>query len=265
MTDIGESAFEGCVNLRCIDLPPDLEELRKSLFGHCNFSVLAFESLLWLSSIQVSACESNRALRSVLIPGSVITIHGWAFRDCVSLSEVNFVSPSQLRSIDFESFSGCKSLTQFRIVGSVQAISGSFIQGSGVHEVFVDGDNDHFDTLEGFLVNRAGTSIVSYFGKDSDVQIGRNIESIEEHSFEKCAFLRSVTFETGSKLAAIGTFAFQMCQSLERVQFGGSYPRFGFCCFGYCQALREVLEGSRTQGVPFGSSGFLGCWSLKGW
>jgi hypothetical protein len=182
LRSIGASAFAQCHRLQFVDLPPNLGKMRK-LFRGCNLSVLRLESLLWLSSIEESSCEKNRNLRSVLVPGSVVEIGRLAFGDCVSLSEVDFVLPSKLASIGDQSFAGCESLQRFRIVGSVKTIEGSFLGGSGVHSVLVDGDNSEFGTTEGFLVTLDGRSIVCYFGTDCDVRIPANIEAIWPGSF----------------------------------------------------------------------------------
>jgi hypothetical protein len=244
LTSMGDSAFHDCYQLQVINLPPNLEQLNGTMFHDCNLSVLPLGSLLRLSSIGVAACQNNRKLRSVLIPGSVVNIISWAFNNCVSLSEVDFVLPSKLDSIGLQSFGGCTSLTRFRIVGSVTGIASTFLAGSGVREVSVDGDNAKFDTIEGFLVNRGGTRIVWYFANDCDVRIGANIETVGGHSFSNHPFLRSVRFESGSKLKEIEPDAFEGCGSLERVQFGGPYPTFGICCFRDCSHLSEVLSES---------------------
>jgi hypothetical protein len=103
----------------------------------------------------VSACESNRNLRSVLIHGSVLLIENRAFSDCVSLSVVDFVLPSNVASIREAAFRGCKSRTEFRLFGSARDLAVGFVQGSGIRQVSVDGDNPRFKTMRPFLMGRA--------------------------------------------------------------------------------------------------------------
>jgi hypothetical protein len=264
LKSIGGSAFYDCGRLQLIDLPPNLENLSSHLFHNCgNLCFLPLGSLQRLSKICHCACQSNRSLRSVVIPGSVVEIWLWAFDDCVSLVEVDFVLPSKLASIGTESFRGCKSLRQFQIVGSVTEIKGSFLQGSGVHEVGVDSGNSKFKAIEGLIVSGDGKSIVCYFGADRDVRIEAKIEIVGSNSFEKCQFLRSVTFETGSQLELIETKAFQNCESLELVQFGGPCPTLSRFCFNGCKELKEVLLESPSDRLPVGSDAFTGCSSLK--
>jgi hypothetical protein len=173
--------------------------------------------------------------------------------------------PSKLVSIGAHAFCECKALTQFRVVGSVEAIAGDFAEVSGVHHVFVEDDNEYFKVVDGFLMSREGTSIVYYFGEDRDVRIGMDIETVRKSSFARCRFLRSVTFEKGSKLTAIEQFAFRRCRSLERVHFGGSCPSLGFSCFDDCEQLTEVSFESSSERLPARRDAFHGCYRLKLW
>jgi hypothetical protein len=258
LASIGDQAFSRCGCLEFINLPPNLEELRAYVFDSCSISVLRLESLLRLSLIGKNAFMYNDSLRSILIPGSVVEIGCRAFLDCHSLSEVHFVLPSKLVSIGGEAFGRCTSLTEFWIVASVEEIVGDFLRGSAVPEVFVEANNPHFETLEGFLVN-GGRTILYYFGRDCDVRIGADIETIGPHSFEDCQFLRSVQFEPGSKLTQIEVCAFKNCRSLERVQFGGPSPTFGAAAFRECEKLKEVVFESPSEHLPVESSAFFGC------
>jgi hypothetical protein len=259
LQSIGEFAFRDCQCLQVVDLPPNLQALSSDLFGECDLFVLPLESLSQLSIIKSHACRRNLHLRSVWIPGSVAIIDEYAFVDCFSLSEVKFELPSKLRTIGSGSFSGCQSLARFRFVGSVEEIGGSFLNRSGVHEIIVDEDNDHFKVIDGFLANRQGTRIIHYFGSECDIRIGRDIETVCEHSFRGCECLRSVTFEKGSRLAVVEESAFQECLSLERVEFEALRPIFDDYCFADCGQLKDVLFAGRPDRFALNDYAFVGC------
>jgi hypothetical protein len=200
ITEIGFAAFRDCHRLQLIDFSPNLAEFSPNMFSTCKLSVLPLNSLPRLSSIGRGACYGNENLGSVVIPASVLQISDGAFSGCVSLSEVHFELPLKLVSIGRESFRDCESLTEFRIVRLVRQIARDFGEGAGLHEISVERDNGYFDTIDGFLVNSARTFIVCYFGDDRDVRIGQSIETVGESSFANCPFLKSVRFETSSRL-----------------------------------------------------------------
>jgi hypothetical protein len=256
-------AFEECRGLQFIDPPPNLVKLGEKAFVRSRLGVVPLELMPQLSRIGFCSCEANRNLRSLLIPGSVVEIRQGAFADCDSLSRVEFVVPSKLASISWQSFRRCKSLSEFRIVASVREICGNFLELSGVHHISVDADNSEFETIGGFLVNRDRTAIIRYFGEDCDLRIDVNIETIGDYAFSRCRCLRSVTFEPGSKLKRIGNYAFASCMSLKLVQFGGPCPKFDTQCFSYCLFLEKVVFASRSDRVPRTDDAFHGCSSLK--
>jgi hypothetical protein len=259
MTSIAPGAFGRCSLLEVLDLPPDLEALEIRVLSDCLLPVLHLQNLRRLSLIGQVACESSANLRSVLIPGSVREIGPSAFSSCTALSEVEFELPSSLVSIAPEAFAECTALREFRVVASVRQIGDGCLRHSGVRDISVDEDNAHFETVGGCLVKCEGRAIVYYFGNESDVKIGADIEVVTTHSFLDCNFLRSVTFESGSKLRVIGTRAFGSCTALESVQFGGPCPSLESYCFANCVQLRQVLLESPADHLPEESNAFFGC------
>jgi hypothetical protein len=73
---------------------------------------------------------------------------------------VNFVLPSNLTKIGLASFSGCKSLTHFWIVASVEAIELGSLQRSGIANIWVHAENAHFKRVDDFVVTRDEMSLV---------------------------------------------------------------------------------------------------------
>ena len=60
VTDMGEFVFDGCVNLRCIDLPADLECLWGYTFVRCG-------------------------IEEITLPDKLVTLPPFAFKDCKKL------------------------------------------------------------------------------------------------------------------------------------------------------------------------------------
>ncbi|MBQ7502108.1 leucine-rich repeat protein [bacterium] len=81
---IGESAFEGCINLQIAEIFADIEEIEFGAFENC------------------------RSLRTVIFHGTSLKhIHGYAFHGCTALK---LVLPDSLSIIGKEAFKGVKCL-----------------------------------------------------------------------------------------------------------------------------------------------------------
>ena len=68
------------------------------------------------------------------------------------------------------------------------------------------------------------TSLVS-------ISIPASVESIEDMAFYGCNSLKNVTFEKGSQLKTIGTFAFASCTSLISIEIPASVKTIGNLAF----------------------------------
>lgn len=86
VTSIGNSAFEGCVDITSVSLPNTLTNIGNGAFWQCS------------------------SLKSVYIPDGVKTIGEGAFHNCFNL--VSVFIPSSVTSIGSSAFSNCTNLTQ---------------------------------------------------------------------------------------------------------------------------------------------------------
>ena len=86
VTSIGEFVFDGCENLRHIDLPSQLEHL-------------------WGLTFVRSGIEE------IVLPDKVRSIPPFAFKDCKNLKKV--VGGKGLESVSAWAFGGCDQLTEF--------------------------------------------------------------------------------------------------------------------------------------------------------
>lgn len=85
VTDLGEFVFDGCLNLRRIDLPSGLRYLWGYTFCRC-------------------------AIEEIILPDSVKIIPSYAFKDCKHLKKV--ICGSGLKKISAWAFGGCDQLTE---------------------------------------------------------------------------------------------------------------------------------------------------------
>lgn len=105
VTSIGNSAFEGCIDMTSISLPSSLENIGNGAFWQCS------------------------SLKSVYIPDGVTTIGEGAFHNCFNL--VSVFIPSSVTSIGSSAFSNCNNLSQV-----ISLIQNPFVINSNVFTTY---------------------------------------------------------------------------------------------------------------------------------
>ncbi len=85
VTDIGEVAFFGCINLKKVILPQSLKTIREEAFGESGIAEVVIPAGVEL--IEEKAFFSCHQLRRIEVPGEQIKINTDAFGDCPLLLE----------------------------------------------------------------------------------------------------------------------------------------------------------------------------------
>ena len=140
VSEIGESAFQGCNSLENVALPTSLRVIDSSAFAGCEnitsialpntldtIGAFAFEGTgLKTVTIPVGIKEideyafSGSALTDVTIPSSIKKIGNYCFSECYDLASV--ILSDGPETIGEGAFSECGSLTSIRIPASVKEI-----------------------------------------------------------------------------------------------------------------------------------------------
>ena len=112
VTNIGNSAFAGCIGLKSVKIPSSVILIGNGAFYRC--SGLANVTLpSSLTEIGYAAFLGCTGLTSVIIPGNVTLIGAQAFTHCKALTSV--MIPDNVTSIGYEAFLGCSGLTDITI------------------------------------------------------------------------------------------------------------------------------------------------------
>jgi len=106
-TDIAESAFEYCTNLKEITLPSSLSTIRAYAFYECTSleRIVIPQNVI---SIGEDAFEGCIALREVVLPEGLLLLSEYAFYGCEALESLSL--PDGITSIGESAFEGCENL-----------------------------------------------------------------------------------------------------------------------------------------------------------
>ena len=86
VTDIGEFVFDGCVNLRHIQLPSQLICLWGNSFARCGIEEITLPDKL--AALPPFAFKECKNLKKVVCGAGMKKIYAWAFSGCGGLTEV---------------------------------------------------------------------------------------------------------------------------------------------------------------------------------
>lgn len=202
VTEISSFAFNGCVDLENIVLPPSLEAIGTYAFAKCT------------------------SLRTISIPNNVEAIGYNAFAGCSNINVITL--PSSLRSIEHNTFDGCRNLRAIVIPYGVRRIGSNAFNGCRMMKS-VSIPNS-VNTIEAFAFNGCAsitnlslpdqlTSLEQYVFADcsglSDVVIPVSVNTIENDAFMNCSGLKTILIP--SSITYIGNWAFTGCKAIQSV------------------------------------------------
>ena len=126
VTIIGEDAFNGCIHLSSITLPPKTVSIKANAFKDCS-GLTEISIPVSVCTIGSGAFQGCSNIMSICIPDSITTIQSDTFRDCTRLTAVTF--PVSVTSIGRYAFQGCINLSDICIPNSITYIHTGTFQG----------------------------------------------------------------------------------------------------------------------------------------
>ena len=271
VTSVGDSAFKYCGNLTSITIPSSVISIGDSAFECCYSltSIIIPDSVTNIGDYAFYYCES---LMSVTIGNGVTSIGIGAFYDTAyynyernwqngvlyiddCLIVVNNGIPSNYaikngtRVIADYAFLGCDSLTSVTIPSSVTNIGLGAFSDCGSLNISVDSGNKNYSDIDGVLVNKDKTEIITY-AKDKiqpEYSIPNGVISIGDSAFYLCTSLTSITIP--SSVTSIGMDAFGYCEHLTSVTIPSSVTSIGEGAFEGCYCLTSVTIPSGISSI----------------
>ena len=119
VTEIGESAFDGCLELGSIEIPNNVTSIGQYAFQDCS-SLKNIEIPNGVTTIGDKVFYSCNSLRIIRIKGNVTAIGNSVFENCYSLMSIEI--PNSVETIGESAFNSCSSLTAITIPNGVTEI-----------------------------------------------------------------------------------------------------------------------------------------------
>jgi hypothetical protein len=251
-------------NVERIEIPPKCSKLTgSSLRGLKSVGIAKRNNCFVLEEDLLVDVKKNALIRyfgwkyEVFVERCFENISDECFYECKSLREVIFESGSQLKIIGKRAFSysGVKTIEIPPKCGKLSGISLH-----GLNSLVIPKANKYFVLKDDFLLNkRKRNALFRYFGNDSAVFVGNNIEIICGGCFYDCRSLSEVIFESGCKLKEIRNEAF-CCSGLKSIRIPKHVERLGNECFYVCKSLSEVTFEPGSKLKEIGNR--VLCWSI---
>ena len=225
VTEIGDHAFDACVNLS-------------------SLRIASGSSLTTIGEYAFQDCDT---LQTLVIPDGVTTIGKRAFYGCDSVERLTI--PDSATSIGQEAFyfSALKHLTMpgeldssdwLRNWITLESITFTGKRIVGQPHWIEDNDRGGFEHFGSDIYCRNAKKII----------ISDSVEVIEPHAFCGCSELTEVT--GCANVTSIGEFAFLNCNNLSHVELGQKLTTIERQAFLQCDSLTEVTlpEGIKSLG-----------------
>ena len=230
---IHKSAFQGCTNLQFVDLPGGLQTIHESAFQGCT-NLQFVELPPFIQSISQSTFRGCSFLERVALPPNLRTIEPWAFLDCKRLQSVYL--PLGLQAIHGLAFENCSSLLEIEIPGSVKLIGDrAFCNCTRLQQAIF---NPSATTLR---VNKYAFRFCGLL----EVTIPSRLVQLGQAVFRDCTLIRAVTFPdfvlTPDNLLNIPAESFYACSSLAFLQLGHCVKNINKSAFSHCKSLTNVI------------------------
>ena len=148
-----------------------------------------------------------------------------AFYGCRKLTSVTI--PESVRYLDWESFKNCRALRKVIVRGDLRWMGDAFGGCGELKEFVVDPENKYLQSVDGMLLNKAGTRLL--VGSGEDVKIPEGVSCIDSFAFARRDDLKSVAIP--NSVTNIGLFAFYKCKNLAAVAIPKSLTEVSGCPF----------------------------------
>ncbi|MBE6630756.1 MAG: hypothetical protein E7624_07920 [Ruminococcaceae bacterium] len=290
LSDMKNSIFIDCTELKKVTLSAGLKELQGFVFGRCY----ALEEIIFqegLETMQYLFCssdgleESNQVV-SVTLPSTLKTMKTNAFNGFRNLKTVTFAEGSQLETIDYKGFYNCESLESINLPATLKTLGYSVffncrsLKSIDLAETDITVIQKHtFFNTENLATltlpkNLEEIQLFAFYNTGVvDLVIPASVTTFGNSAFENAKSLKTLTFSPISLIAELGSTdegelsnVFKGTTSLETVALPNFLDAIGNHAFENSSVHTVTLadpEGFAELQIV-GDYAFANCPNLKG-
>lgn len=225
VTEIGDYAFSNYnyeVGLLEVYIPNTITKIGKNAFLNCDFiETISFQENSNLEIVDYGAFQNCTNLLNISLPNSVIEIKELAFSNCVSLH--SFDLPYSLVDIYSNSFYNCESL----------------------ESLYVENNNQLYQTLNGVLFSKNGAKLVIYpCGKnDETFVVPSTVDELLEYAFNGNQNIQILNLSNTKILREKALFNCSNLHSIYSLNLEGSFDNALLCTEWYENQIIDVKLG----------------------
>ena len=215
-----------------------------------------------VTSIGQYAFALCKSLSEITIPAKVERIGEYAFYDCYDynnhsggLKTVTFAENSRLTTIEEHAFYRCRYLEKIEIPASVTSIGGYAFNSCANLKELAFAPNSQLKSIGEYAFGAFPTDTVS--PAYTSVQIPASVTEIGQNAFYRCTELKTVEFEEGSQLKALGDGVFVDCGSLKEFTIPANVETIGEMAFALCKKLEKITIPKSVKKI--GQAAFALC------
>ncbi len=232
VTEIGDYAFNWCVNLTRVKIPSNVYSIGESAFSSCNalWDVEISEGVKFVGEYAFSGCS----VTSIKIPSSVKSIGDFAFQYCSNLRDVEI--SEGVESIGEGAFAYCD-LWTIEIPSSVLSIgSGPFAWCDVLSNIVVAAGNPNYYVKDDCLIEKITGKLIQGCCHVSTIPNG--VTSIGKHAFSGNDVLTTLVIPSG--VVEIEEGAFSNCIELTSIEIPSSVAKIGYSAFYNCFNVTNI-------------------------
>ena len=185
------------------------------------------------------------------VPEQITVLTYSSFRDAKKLTEVTFAEGNSVRTIGWQTFSGCDSLKKITIPDSV--VSFDFYAFENCTALT--------DVILGEKTQLAGVYEGAFYGCSAlqNIMLPDTVEEISDYAFYNCRALSAIPLSETSQVKGIYSYAFYGCYNITEIPVFAQLVEIGECAFAYTD-VAEYTVGAGVEDIA--SNAFDGCENL---